>query len=720
MVTIVAEKPNVAAKIAAALDCIRVNNSKTISFEKLDACEKEIKSFQFKNHHFDITYEGEECKVTWGFGHLCALKQAYDYNPAYKSWTKMPLPFIPERYEIKLNSGKDANFNDRIKKQFNAVKDLMNKSTLVINATDFDREGEAIFGYIYQYANCKAPVKRAKFSSQTKTGIIDSFKDMKTGAEMKNKENAGRVRGAIDWVVGANLSAAVTLKYPGQGIYSIGRVQTPTLALIVNRELEVRNFKPKDFWNINAEFTTSKNETYKGEHRKKQFFDKKEVTDVIQKISGKKGVIKSIQRKKVKKDIPSLYSLSALQMDANTKFGFTLEETLDIAQFLYEKGYTTYPRTDSRFLTEDMESTVNKTLDDISAITEYKTLISGQKRKFDFKKFFDNSKVTSHYAIIPTGMIPSNLNSRQQGVYDLICRSVIRMLYSPAVIENTTVVTDVCGEEFETTGSVVVEKGWMQVGNVVKEKFIPALIENEQVDGIYSVVDKKTVAPKRYTDKTLLGAMLSAGKDLNDDELRKIMSDPKTGGIGTEATRANIVKVLELRGYISRNKKTISATDKGIELIQKLPLDEVKSALLTAKWEQRLNLIETGKESPTVLLREVEDAVRKWVDEIDNKVSKSSAPVQSIGKNGKPMPNCPICGKPIIVHKWGYGCSGYKDGCKFSVGTICGKKLTENQVRDLVSNGATKTIKGFTSKNGKKFDAKLVLKDEKISFEFSN
>ena len=192
MVTIVAEKPNVAAKIAAALDCIRVNNSKTISFEKLDACEKEIKSFQFKNHHFDITYEGEECKVTWGFGHLCALKQAYDYNPAYKSWTKMPLPFIPERYEIKLNSGKDANFNDRIKKQFNAVKDLMNKSTLVINATDFDREGEAIFGYIYQYANCKAPVKRAKFSSQTKTGIIDSFKDMKTGAEMKNKENAGK------------------------------------------------------------------------------------------------------------------------------------------------------------------------------------------------------------------------------------------------------------------------------------------------------------------------------------------------------------------------------------------------------------------------------------------------------------------------------------------------------------------------------------------------
>lgn len=709
MITIYAEKPDVGNKIAAALDKITLSSGKEITFKDLKANEKAVKSQQYKDGYLKIKFKGEDCYVTWGYGHLCELKQASDYNSDYKNWNKMPMPFIPSKYEIKVK--------DEVKKQFNLVKDLMNKSSLVINATDYDREGELIFAYLYEAAKLTVPFKRAYFSSQTKEGFIEAFDNLKTPAEVKSITDAGRGRSIADFVVGANLTAQMTLKSGTKNVLSIGRVQTPTLNILVERELAIKHFVPTPYYTITANFETASKETYKADYKVKKITKKDTAQEILDKIKGHKGVVKDIQRKTEYKEGPSLYSLSSLQMATNSKYGLTMAKTLEIVQQLYEAGYTTYPRTDSQYLTEDMEPVVNNVLDVLSANNEdYHKLIDKRPRKFDRPKYFDDKKVVSHFAIIPTKSYPkSGLTPQQEKVYDLIARSVITMLYGDAKLENTKVTTVVNGEEFISSGKMVIDPQWMLVDSRVKDELLPTLNVSDEVNGEYKMSEKMTQPPKRYTDKTLLSAMLNSGKELDDAELKKLMATHDIKGIGTEATRASIIETLVRRGYVDRDKKTIFATDKGIQLINALPIKEIKSAELTALWEKRLYDIELGKEDLPTFVKDIEEITKKWVYELGTTVKRGDvASYSSIG-------TCPLCGKGIIKTKWGYGCSGYKDGCKFTIsGTIAGKKLTDTQVKKLLTKGSTGLIKGFKSSSGKTFNTELVFDDDhKVIFEFA-
>lgn len=719
MITILAEKPDVGMKIAAALDRITLHNGSTVSFKQLKTREKAVKAQQNKDGFLKINFRGTECYVTWGFGHLATLKQAKDYNPDYANWRKMPIPFFPDTYEIKLiqfPEEKDKyGQNEKIKRQFQIIKKLMSKSEYVINATDYDREGEVIFSYIYELAGCRKPVKRACFSSQTKGGIQEGFtKNLIDGSKMKNLETAGRMRAIADAAVGYNVTAAMTLKNTSNDVLSVGRVQTPTLAMIVNRELQVTGFAKSKYYTITANFADLKTELkqYTAEHSERKFEKKEDAERIMRLINGKNGVVTNFAKVITSKAVPNLYSLSTLQMDANALFGFTLKETLDIAQTLYDGGFTTYPRTNSQFLTEDMVPTVNAVLDSLATTKKYGSLISSRDRNFDSKHFFDDAKVESHFAIIPTGVIPEDLDEKQSKVYDLIAKSVIRMLYPPAKIERTAIETTVVEEKFISHGSRIVDEGWMCCGRKIKEQDLPNMEIGEKVTGEYFMDEKETAPPKRYTDKSILTAMLSAGKELTDKELKKAMETLDVKGIGTEATRANIIDTLLHRGYIERKGKTIYATQKGIDIIQALPVEDIKSAALTAQWEIRLDEIAKGKEDPLKFQTDIEAATKAWCDTIMH----SSIAVGTTDSNLF----CPLCGKPIKEHKWGWGCSGYSDGCHFSVSrTIAGKNLTLNQVQSLLQNGETKKLKGFISKKtGDKFEAKLFLDHGKVKFKF--
>lgn len=710
MITIYAEKPDVGTKIAAALDKITLSGGQTVSFEKLASYDKAIKAQRSKDGYFIINYKGQKTYVTWGYGHLCELKQAYDYDEDYKNWHNIPLPFIPDKYEVKV---KDAT-----SKQFSIVKKLLNSSDYIINATDFDREGNLIFEYLMQASNCKKPYKRACLTSQTKEGFIEAFDNLKTSAEVRPITDAGIGRSIADWVIGSNLTVAMSLKY-NSGVLSIGRVQTPTLNMLVERTLAIKNFKPTPYFTISAVFKTKKDEQYNAEYKIKKIDTRNEACEIVSSITGLDGKVKSVDRKITKKEAPSLYNLSSLQMDANSKYGFTLAKTLQIAQELYEGGYTTYPRTDSQYLTEDMLPTINSVLDSLEKIPEYKDYISGHTRYINQKKYFNNSKVTSHYAIIPTKDIPSGLSDDQQKIYDLIARSVIMMIYDAAQIEKTTVITDVNGHEFISNGSVIQKPGWTIIEKSGKDVWLPPLSIGEVVSGTYKVNDKMTEPPKYYTDKSLVSAMISAGKELDDEELKKYM-ESGVQGIGTEATRAAIIEALIKRGYAERSGKKIAATEKGIALISILPLQEIKSAELTAKWEYRLNEIANNRDNLNSFIKDIENLTCDWCSKITNSTTEVAAFAVS-NSAGQTDLKCPICRSPIAKKAWGWGCSGYKNGCKFSINaTIAGKKLTDTQVKTLITKGKTPKIKGFNSKTGKKFDAYLTLDENyKVVFAFS-
>ena len=719
MITILAEKPDVGKKIAAALDKITLKDGRTVAFSELKANEREIKAQQSADGYLRICFKGQDCCVTWGFGHLCELKQAKDYNAAYADWSKLPLPFTRGSYEVQLRqipSAKDkSGYNDKVKKQFSVIKELFNKSECIINATDYDREGEVIFSYIYELAKCTKPVWRVCFASQTREGVCGAFEHLLKGADRKRVEEAGRMRGLADWLVGSNLTAAMTLRQDSPTVLSIGRVQTPTLNMLVERELAIRGFVREKYLVPEAVFTTDGGESYKGEYAcRKRFTALCDVNAILSKMNGKKGVVKDVSKKRQLREVPQLYSLSALQMDANSKYGMTLKETLNAAQALYDGGYTTYPRTDSRFLTQDMEPVVNNVLDALCTLSEYALLIKGRTRRFEREKYFDDKMVESHFAIIPTGSIPTSLPKQQKDVYDLIARSLIRMLYRAAVIQSVKVSTEVEGELFCSTGSAIEDAGWMVVGGGAKESPLPELAMGETVTGKYAVAEKETEPPKRYTDKALLAAMMSAGKDLQDEELKKILADPSVSGIGTPATRDAIIETLITRGYIARDKKALRATDAGVSLIQSLPSDTIKSPEMTAKWEARLHDIEQGKDSSVQFLHDIETSLGVWCREI------GGAAAEGAKESGAGLV-CPTCGKSVVAMKWGWGCSGYREGCKFAVNRqIAGKHLTEAQVRRLIQKGDTGMLNGFRSKAGKPFSARLVLDEkQKVVFRFS-
>ena len=712
MITIYAEKPDVGKKIAAALDVITLHNGTKVSYEELAKYKGQIASQQHKDGFLKISYMGEDCYVTWGYGHMFELKQAKDYDEDYKNWSQMPMPFFPENWEVKPYADKTA--------QIKIVKDLFKKSHLVINATDDDREGDLIFWYLCVGIGYNKDFKRAIFSSQEKNVFKESFefKNLLSKKDILPRTMAGMARSEADAAVGWNVTALMTLKASaGKGdIWSYGRVQTPVQNLIVTREKEIRNFKPVTYFKLTGEFTTIKGESYKGIH-KTAIPDEKTADKMLNDLKSAKAIVSDIKEEKGVKINPELYSLSALQMEANERFGFTMDQTLETAQQLYEMGVTTYPRTDSRYLTDDMVSSTLSMIQKLKAIPEYTRFIDGKSAILNEKRYFNSAKVGSHFAIIPTGAIPKNLTDVQKKLYDIIAKSVIIMLYPSAKIKKVTVTTD-AGIPFTTIGVTVEEHGWMAVDSSVKEKVLPHLSCKEEVKGKYKKEEKQTEPPKRYTDKTLLAAMISVGKTVSDKELKAILADPSVQGIGTEATRAGIINTLVERGYIQRKGKTIYPTEKGISVIDNMPISDIKLADMTAKWEKKMTEIEKGTCKLDFFINEVEQTVKKWISDIQSSVHCTARKSSVAGTDLM----CPLCHKELISYSWGYGCSGYKEGCKVRIGKkIAGKTISDAVIKKLLKEKKTNTIKGFTSKNGKKFDAALELKDDgTIGFIFSD
>lgn len=701
MYVIYAEKPDVGTKIAAALDAVHLKNGTDVRFDDIDKYLPQIKSQRYKDGYFEINYKGERVIVTWGIGHLCTLKDAKDYDPEYKKWNKLPVPFFPDKWELKpIDSTKD---------QLNKVKNCCKGADYIICATDDDREGELLFAYVYEYLKLKTPYKyRAKYQSQTEQAFVDAFNNLVDAKLMKGTELAGRARGIADAAIGYNCTAQMTIKVNNGDVYNLGRCITAVLNMMVVKELSIRNFKPEDYFVIEAKFTKDGIE-FKAEPTTGRFKTRSEAGAVLRKITGQTGKVTNVKKASNKKEAPSLYNLNLLQMVANEKYKLKAVETKDIVQKLYEAGYVSYPRTDSCFLTEDMDKEVDAVLDMLSNIPEYSSLIKGHSRTVVHREnYFDNSKVSSHYAIIPTHIQPKKLSETDKKVYDLIARSVIRMIYEDAVIEKTSVTIDVNGVEFKASGSSVKDEGWFKVSGLPKEKFLPVLNMNDNLSGTYSSIAKKTEPPKRYTDASLILAMQSAGKEIPDKELRNFMTKNDIEGIGRPSTKDTIIERLISLKLCKRDKNNVIPTDKGMDLIALIPFEDIKSAELTAKWEKRMSDIAAGKESYEDFIRDIKQLTTDWCNKIRN---LQGVKIMSNGNGNNNVlagVKCPECGGDILKWDWGYGCSEYKNkNCKFGIRKeLCKRKFSDAEVKKLINDKFIGPLEGFVGQYGN-FKAEL-------------
>lgn len=744
MIVIYAEKADVGNKIAAALGGFRLPSGKEITFKNRAANEDAIKSFQRKQGFLDITFKGQPCKVTWGYGHLYALQDVPEYNPAYKSWRARPVCFIPDEFKLHPTSSTLANFQKALDKQRKVVKELFKRADYIINATDYDREGELIFSYVCEAIGYHKTFYRVLFTSQTEIGIQDAFNHLIASSDVKNIERAGRARSIYDWIIGTNLSTQMTLRFPKSSVLSIGRVQTPVLKMVVDREEAIRAFVPKTYWNIKGTFHVGK-ESYIGTYKGTGEMKKSDADAIIHSIAGHPGIVSKLETKRSKKE-SHLYSQTTLQMDASKLFGYTAKDTLNAAQFLYDNGYASYPRTKSQHLTDDMKKDVVKILKSLSASPRYQKYLDG-KALVPADKFFDSAKVISHFAIIPTGDIPTSLSPMQQNIYDLIVWSLIRTIYPDAILEKTSVVTTVDKKyDFSSSGTTIIDEGWMAVhGNNAKETFLPSLSLNASYPGEYEGKETKTEPPKRYDDGSLVAAMKTAGKTLDDPDFRAILADPNVEGIGTDATRADIIETLITRQYMERRGKSFYATDKGINLIHQIPVPDMMSAEFTARMEQSLAKIEDGTLSYEDFIAQIYKQTEEWCNIVAH--CKVTAPVSSTSTFGAapldepepPAPKarsrktksasssassragliCPVCGSNIRGGMKAWNCSNPK--CDFHVfKSILSHDVTETEVSDLLQKKETSLISDFVSKKtGKKFTAKLVLNESaQVTFSF--
>jgi DNA topoisomerase-3 len=589
--------------------------------------------------------EGNGFQVTWTFGHLCTLKEPHDYTPMWKAWSLTSLPMIPERFGIKLID------QDHITKQFAIIEQLMQQAERIVNCGDAGQEGELIQRWVMQKAGAKCPVSRLWISSMTDEAIREGFQNLKDQQDYQPLYMAGLSRAIGDWLLGMNATRLYTLKY-GQNrqVLSIGRVQTPTLALIVNRQKEIDNFKPEPYWVLatvyrDTTFTAvikedddeeKENETEEGKEKKGQskrgFTDKDEAEKALACIAGKPFTITNIQKKNGKEAPPSLYDLTSLQVDCNKKYGYSAEMTLNLIQSLYEKKYTTYPRVDTTFLSDDIYPKCPQTMNGLfqvkfGGIAPYAELIKplGGKPLPKSKKVFDSSKVTDHHAIIPTGVIPQGLSDAERNVFDLIARRFIAVFYPDCKFAQTIVLGLVDDIEFKVTGKTIIEPGWHLVypkepkstenENKKKEedKILPAFTKGESGEHTPTLTEKWTVAPKPYTEATLLRAMETAGRFVDNEELRYAM---KENGIGRPSTRAAIIETLFKRHYIRRIRTSIAPTPTGTELIDLIHEDLLKSAELTGIWEKKLRDIEARKYDPQQFINELKQQVSDIVRDV--------------------------------------------------------------------------------------------------------
>lgn len=679
---------------------------------------KEISTILGASSRKDGYYEGNGYYVSWTFGHLCTLKTPDDYTKDWKWWNLNTLPMIPAKFGIKLidDSG--------IIKQFNTIKSLIGKSEEVINCGDAGIEGEVIQRWVLLKAQCKLPMKRLWISSLTEEALKEGFNNLKDGKDYDKLFAAGNARAIGDWLLGMNATRLYTLKY-AQGrkaVLSIGRVQTPTLALIVERYKEIENFVPQPFWEIKTTYRETVFNSTKG-----KYFNKEEAQEVADKIKTEPFTINSYTKKKGTEQPPKLFDLTALQVECNKKYDFSADETLKHIQALYEKKLVTYPRVDTTFLPTDMYPKVEGILKGIKPYEKYTSKILGSKIKKS-KKVFDDSKITDHHAIVPTGVNPGAIPLEQKKVYDTVTRRFISVFYPDCIVSNTTVIGESAGFEFKATGKIILEEGWRELypkkqGNesTAEDQIMPEFTKGETGPHEPDLQEKETTPPKLYTEATLLRAMETAGKIVQDEELRDVM---KENGIGRPSTRANIIETLFKRRYVVRQRKNLVPTPTGVELIDTIQNDLLKSVELTGMWERKLRLIEKGEYDASNFMDEMKQMVTDLVvdlkrqntkaitiEEIKEPKKEESAQNQDDNTNPDTL-TCPKCKEGTMLKgRNAYGCSKFKDGCKFIIPfEIHEKKLTEKQIERLIQKRKTTVIKGFTLQ-GEKIDGILQITD---------
>ena len=651
------------------------------------------------NTRHDGYLEGNGYCVTWTFGHLCALYDPHEYNPQWKGWNMSALPMIPERFSIKVSG------DEGVLKQFNIIKQLMSQATEVINCGDPGQEGELIQRWVYQQAGCKVPVKRLWTSSLTEEAIRDAFKQLKGQSAYQHLYEAGLMRAIGDWLLGMNASRAYTLKYArgvGQDrhILSIGRVQTPTLALIVKRQQEVEHFVPRTYYELKTLYRdtlfsyvfgkdsdspeNSESSENSDSSDLKGFATLEEAQAIVDSIKDLPLVITSVEKKKGTEYAPRLFDLTSLQVECNKSYGYSAEQTLKLIQSLYEKHVTTYPRVDTTYLSEDIYPHVPNTLEGIKDFyPEVQPLLGlkadGKKSPGSLpksKKVFDNKKVTDHHAIIPTGQRPDNLTEQEKKVFRKIALRFIAAFYPDCEVSNTTVLAEVQpladglfespAHRFKVTGRQVLVPGWREVFAKNTEntentdntdtpedsesaKSLPDFVKGEQGAHEPQLKEKTTTPPKYYTEATLLRAMETAGKTVEDEDLRDAM---KENGIGRPSTRAAIIEKLFQRKYIERKGKTVHATPLGIDLIAKIISPLLMSAELTGRWEKKMRMIERGEYEARDFLAELKQMTTEVVREVKADLA------------GQP---CPLCKQGRIIRgRTRYGCSRWREGCTYA------------------------------------------------------
>ena len=574
---------------------------------------KEIANILGAKTRRDGYLEGNGYCVTWTFGHLCTLQEPGEYTDKWQKWTLAVLPMLPSRFRIRL-------INDEgIKKQFAVIEKLVAHADEVINCGDAGQEGELIQRWVLTKAKCKVPVKRLWISSLTEEAIREGFAKLMDAKEFDTLYAAGSARAIGDWLLGMNATRAYTLKYgTGKNILSVGRVQTPTLALVVERQKAIDQFKPETYWEIRTNYRGGIFSCQRGR------FDKKEEAEALMaKIAPEELEITSVERKKAMEHPPKLFDLTSLQVECNRKFAFTAEHTLQLIQSLYEKKLTTYPRVDTNFLPNDQYPKVPKIL---RGLKPYESLtapiLSGGKIRKS-PKVFNDKKITDHHAIIPTGEFRYDLSPDEKRVYDLVARRFIAVFYPDCEIANTTVLAKIGEEDFKATGKQIIEPAWRVVFGVNADKqndehVLPAYEKGEHGAHTPELQEKQTQPPKYYTEADLLRAMETAGKQVEDEELRDLM---KENGIGRPSTRANIIETLFKRQYIRKDKKRILATSTGIELIDTIQNGLLKSAELTGQWEKKLRMIEDG----TYRVEDFMEELKCMVNEIVHHVKYASA-----------------------------------------------------------------------------------------------
>ena len=667
MIVCIAEKPSVARDIAKVLGA---------------------------NTTHEGYMEGNGYQVTWTFGHLCTLKEPHDYTDQWKAWTLSRLPMIPPRFGIKLIADKG------VEKQFKVIESLFQKADEIVNCGDAGQEGELIQRWVMQKAAVHCPVKRLWISSLTEESIKEGFKTLKDQSDYQSLYEAGLSRAIGDWLLGMNATRLYTLKY-GQNrqVLSIGRVQTPTLALIVNRYHEITNFKPEAYWVLSTIYRDTTFTATKGKYGSVEDGQKD-----LQSVEGKEFTVTDISTKKGTEAPPRLYDLTSLQVECNKKYNMSADQTLQTIQSLYEKKYTTYPRVDTTYLSDDIYPKCPDILAKLTNYAEYTAPLAGKKLPKS-KKVFDNSKVTDHHAIIPTGVVPTGLSFAEQQVYDEVCRHFIAVFYPDCQFATTTVLGKVEEVEFKTSGKQILVPGWREVIKPVKqeeenpstssgtkegqedeEKTLPIFEKGEHGPHQPQLAEKWTSPPKPYTEATLLRAMETAGKLVDDESLREVM---KENGIGRPSTRAAIIETLFKRNYIKKIRKSLEPTPTGIELIGLIHEDLLKSAELTGIWEKKLREIEQHKYEARQFLDELKQMVTEIVSTVmldnsnrrvaaavaEQKPKKAAPKKAAATKKPKAVPDaanpdaiigqpCPLCGKGYILKgKTAYGCSEWRNGC---------------------------------------------------------